>query len=102
MKSPCRAACKNNAGICSGCHRTMEEIAEWKDITDHQRDEIVKQISGHVSTHLCEECDKPMHCDISAGKSRCWCFELEPRDLSGSGNDKRCLCRKCLEQKPIA
>ncbi len=34
MKSPCRAACKNEGGICIGCKRTMKEVLEWRDLGD--------------------------------------------------------------------
>ncbi|EMQ4280078.1 cysteine-rich CWC family protein [Vibrio alginolyticus] len=102
MKSPCRAACKNNAGICSGCHRTMDEIIQWKDKTDLQRDAIIEQIAGEDSTHSCPECGTQTHCDIAAGKETCWCFTTETRDLPKPSANQLCLCRKCLEKKPVA
>ncbi|CAE6934363.1 cysteine-rich CWC family protein [Vibrio alginolyticus] len=100
MKSPCRAACKNNGGICSGCHRTIEEIIQWKDKTDEQREVLIDQITGNDATHECPECNTQAHCDIAAGKETCWCFEVEVRDLPSKG--QLCLCRKCLEKKPVA
>ncbi len=100
MKSPCRAACKNNGGICSGCHRTVEEIVQWQDKTDEQRDSLVEQISGSNTTHSCPECGTQSHCDIAAGKETCWCFDVETRDVAKEG--QACLCRKCLEKKPVA
>ncbi len=102
MKSPCRAACKNNGGICSGCHRTIEEIIQWKDKTDEQRDCWIEQITGSDSTHSCPECGTQAHCDIAAGKETCWCFEVEERDIPTPDKAQLCLCRKCLEKKPVA
>ncbi len=99
MKSPCRAACKNNGGICSGCHRTVEEIMQWKDKTDQQRDALIEQISGNQTTHTCPECGAPTHCDITAGKETCWCFDVEARDVTEERQS--CLCRNCLEKKPV-
>ena len=100
MKSPCRAACKNNGGICSGCHRTMEEIVYWHDKSDAQRNAIIEQLIGNDSTHSCPECGTKAHCDIEAGKETCWCFDTEIRDVPDVGS--LCLCRKCLEKKPVA
>ncbi|WP_375145534.1 cysteine-rich CWC family protein, partial [Vibrio parahaemolyticus] len=54
------------------------------------------------STHSCPECDSQAHCDIAAGKETCWCFGIEPRDLPKPESDQLCLCRKCLEKKPVA
>ncbi|EDP60598.1 cysteine-rich CWC family protein [Vibrio sp. AND4] len=102
MKSPCRAACKNNGGICSGCHRTVEEIVQWKDKSDAQRDAIIEQLVGNNTTHSCPECGTNAHCDIAAGKKRCWCFDIEARELSNSEAGQVCLCRRCLEKKPVA
>ncbi|MGR5457175.1 DUF1289 domain-containing protein, partial [Vibrio alfacsensis] len=30
MATPCKAACKNEGGICSGCFRTMDELSAWR------------------------------------------------------------------------
>ncbi|MGD8110169.1 cysteine-rich CWC family protein [Vibrio sp. TRT 17S01] len=102
MKTPCIAACKNNGGICSGCKRTMLEINQWQSYTDHKRDEILSTLSRHTSNHLCPSCNQPATCDIQAGKSHCWCFELEPRDCFKTKQDQHCLCRDCLERQPIS
>ncbi len=101
MKSPCRAACKNNGGICSGCHRTIEEIIQWKDKSDKQRDAIINQISGNDSTHACPECGSKTYCGIEAGEETCWCFDIEPRDLPKPEQDQQCLCRHCLEKEEV-
>ncbi len=102
MKSPCRAACKNNGGICSGCHRTIEEVVQWKDKTDEQRHVLIDQITGNKTTHVCPECGTQAHCDIEVGKETCWCFNVDSRDLPKLSKGQVCLCRKCLEKKPVA
>jgi hypothetical protein len=80
----------------------MEEIIQWKDKTDEQRDSLINQIAGGESTHSCPECGTQAHCDISAGKETCWCFGVETRDLPKPDEGQLCLCRKCLEKKPVA
>ncbi|WP_084715795.1 cysteine-rich CWC family protein [Vibrio galatheae] len=102
MKTPCIAACKNNEGICSGCHRTMDEIVNWRHFSDQQRDEIIGNLSGRLTTHTCPSCNQPAQCDISQGKSSCWCFGLEKRDTESLAAHDSCLCRKCLSKLPTA
>ncbi|MGF1908454.1 cysteine-rich CWC family protein [Vibrio kasasachensis] len=101
MKSPCIAACKNNAGMCSGCHRTMNELTAWRELSEDQQSTRIAEIMGITSTHSCPSCQEKSYCDISAGKSTCWCFEIEKRDLSNIHSNEACLCRKCLSLLPI-
>ncbi|MEZ8104373.1 DUF1289 domain-containing protein [Vibrio genomosp. F6] len=100
MKTPCIAACKNSDGICSGCHRTMAEIIGWKEYSDTEREAIMKQITSVSHTHQCPSCGEGAHCDISAGKSTCWCFEVEERNTSKVSDNQSCVCRKCLTALP--
>ncbi|WP_047044555.1 cysteine-rich CWC family protein [Vibrio mexicanus] len=100
MKTPCIAACKNNEGICSGCHRTIAEIQNWRHMTDEEREHIMNKLSQKVNTHSCPKCGEPAHCDISAGKSSCWCFEIERRDTSSEPKESTCYCRTCLSELP--
>ncbi|GAD66743.1 hypothetical protein VPR01S_05_00380 [Vibrio proteolyticus NBRC 13287] len=101
MKSPCIAACKNQGGICLGCNRTMEEIIQWRHLSDDQRDTIIDSLQGKITSHQCPSCGQNAQCDIAAGKNHCWCFELEQRDTSSMENNDQCLCRKCLTSLPI-
>ncbi|MCW8334778.1 DUF1289 domain-containing protein [Vibrio sp. SCSIO 43135] len=102
MKTPCIAACKNNGGICQGCHRTIDEIVQWQHVTEQERDEVMAELTKQKQTHLCQSCGEPAWCDISAGKSTCWCFNVEQRDTSSLVNSDQCICRKCLNALPIA
>ncbi|PSW20696.1 DUF1289 domain-containing protein [Photobacterium sanctipauli] len=100
MKTPCIAKCKNNEGMCSGCFRTMAELTEWRHMDEVKQSDTIDEIQGKRSTHICSQCGEPAYCEISAGNSTCWCFELTKRDTSGipAGN---CLCRKCLSALPL-
>ncbi|WPC76120.1 cysteine-rich CWC family protein [Vibrio porteresiae] len=100
MKTPCKAACKNSGGICSGCHRTINEIIGWRDSSEEQRQQIMDTLAGVSSTHTCPACHQPAHCDLAAGKSTCWCFDLEEREAADTGSEL-CLCRACLEKQPL-
>ncbi|MCG9677334.1 cysteine-rich CWC family protein [Vibrio sp. Isolate24] len=101
MKTPCIAACKNNGGICNGCHRTIDEIISWRHLSDNKRETVIQALQGSVTSHLCPSCGQPAQCDISAGKSTCWCFSVEQRDISSLTSNDTCLCRKCLNALPI-
>ncbi|EGU33900.1 hypothetical protein VII00023_17244 [Vibrio ichthyoenteri ATCC 700023] len=102
MKSPCIAACKNNAGICSGCYRTINEITHWRHYDETDQQAIMARLSGATYTHQCPSCTQPTHCDISAGKTECWCFSIEKRDLTNTPKSSQCLCRQCLSKHPVA
>ncbi|MHA2939628.1 cysteine-rich CWC family protein [Vibrio sp. RC27] len=102
MKTPCVAACKNVDGICSGCHRTMTEIIEWKQYSDEQREIILQRLKGANETHRCPSCNEPVFCGISAGENTCWCMGLERRDTSLIvPSDSLCLCRECLRKAKL-
>ncbi|NVD08987.1 DUF1289 domain-containing protein [Vibrio sp. JPW-9-11-11] len=102
MNTPCIAACKNNDGICSGCHRTMNEISQWRHFSDQQRDTIIAHIERKQATHQCPSCQAPAQCDLSQGKQTCWCFDVEQRDTRQLSSEKSCLCRQCLSKAPLA
>lgn len=78
MKSPCRAACKNNGGICSGCHRTVEEIVQWKNKPDAQRDAIIEQLVGNDSTTLALNVARTRTAILLLGKKRVGALILSP------------------------
>ncbi|WP_237487083.1 DUF1289 domain-containing protein [Vibrio hippocampi] len=101
MATPCIGACKNDGGICHGCKRTMNEVAIWSQISDNERQQTMAELSGQLSTHLCQQCGEPAYCDISAGKDTCWCFDIEKRDTSELKTSNLCLCRRCLSKLPL-
>ena len=41
--SPCIGVCAINDsnGFCQGCYRTVEEIREWWNMTDEERDKVM-------------------------------------------------------------
>ncbi|WP_081771839.1 DUF1289 domain-containing protein [Paraburkholderia nodosa] len=42
VKSPCIDVCAfdGKTGLCIGCFRTLDEIRDWKKMTDHRRHQI--------------------------------------------------------------
>lgn len=44
IKSPCIKICKLENGHCVGCFRTIDEITQWKHLTDEERDVILHEV----------------------------------------------------------
>jgi predicted Fe-S protein YdhL (DUF1289 family) len=55
IQSPCRNVCVLDAKgeICTGCGRTLNEIAVWSSLTPAQREIIMRRLSARAaaSTH---------------------------------------------------
>ena len=51
-------------------------------------------------THSCPGCTGPVKCDISQGKSNCWCFHVKPQQREHDFGDL-CLCPTCLVAGPL-
>ncbi|MHA7773088.1 DUF1289 domain-containing protein [Roseibium sp. M-1] len=47
MKSPCINICQidQESGLCTGCLRTLDEIACWSSYTEQKRNEILASLS---------------------------------------------------------
>jgi len=47
IQSPCIGICAMNevSGLCVGCFRTIEEIAQWWDMTNTQRSEVIAKLA---------------------------------------------------------
>jgi predicted Fe-S protein YdhL (DUF1289 family) len=48
MKSPCIKICQIDPATkhCSGCFRTIKEIATWSRLTEQERHDIMKEIDN--------------------------------------------------------
>lgn len=45
IKSPCINICQLDLnGICLGCRRTMNEISDWWNMTNEQKQQVLKNI----------------------------------------------------------
>lgn len=44
--SPCINVCRIDpvASLCVGCHRSLDEIARWRDMTDAQRQRVLQAL----------------------------------------------------------
>ncbi|MES2674397.1 MAG: DUF1289 domain-containing protein [Pseudomonadota bacterium] len=42
IESPCiNSCCLNTNNICTGCYRSLEEIAQWRDASDSEKNAIL-------------------------------------------------------------
>jgi len=46
METPCIKICRIDpqSGLCTGCLRTLDEIAEWQGFTESRRTEILSDL----------------------------------------------------------
>jgi len=45
VASPCTGICRvNEANICMGCQRTLEEIAAWNRMEEHERQVVLDRL----------------------------------------------------------
>lgn len=50
MISPCLSVCRmNDAGLCEGCLRTLEEIAAWSGLSGRERLDIWERIEQRAA-----------------------------------------------------
>jgi uncharacterized protein len=65
IASPCINVCKmdERTGLCSGCLRTIDEIARWSSIVDSRRLGILAAIAKRRQEHDPWEGDLRCDCD---------------------------------------
>ena len=44
VESPCISICRYENEICVGCGRTVEEVTEWYNFTDKQKQKIIDRL----------------------------------------------------------
>ena len=65
IASPCINVCKmdEQTGLCSGCFRTIDEIAAWAGIDDSRRLSILAAVARRRQEHDPWEGDLRCDCD---------------------------------------
>jgi len=48
MISPCVQICEIRGDVCWGCGRTLEQIAQWTQYSDQERQQIIETNAGKV------------------------------------------------------
>lgn len=46
IKSPCKGKCKQVNNRCAGCGRTIHEIANWSNLTQQQKQQVIERINN--------------------------------------------------------
>jgi len=44
IQTPCIKVCVMEAGLCTGCGRTLDEIARWGSMSDAERATIMREL----------------------------------------------------------
>ena len=54
IQSPCIKVCVMNpaAGICSGCGRTLDEIARWGMMSDAERARVMQELPQRLKNKI--------------------------------------------------
>jgi predicted Fe-S protein YdhL (DUF1289 family) len=53
MESPCIKVCTYEAasGFCTGCGRTLDEIARWSEMSSKERRRIMEELPARLKKH---------------------------------------------------
>lgn len=49
VESPCISICRYENEICVGCGRTVEEVTEWYNYTDKQKQKIIDRLEKETT-----------------------------------------------------
>lgn len=51
VPSPCTSVCTMDAitGLCVGCARTLQEIAQWSGYSDEQKRAVLRDVAGRTT-----------------------------------------------------
>jgi hypothetical protein len=44
IASPCINVCRMEGDVCMGCLRTLDEIARWREMSDHEKCAVLAAI----------------------------------------------------------
>lgn len=47
VESPCIGVCGLFDGVCRGCGRTTEEVTEWYNLTDEQKQAVLDRLNNN-------------------------------------------------------
>ncbi|SMC28038.1 Predicted Fe-S protein YdhL, DUF1289 family [Andreprevotia lacus DSM 23236] len=104
IPSPCTQQCRLDAATqtCSGCRRTLDEIAAWSQLDDAGKAAVWQRLLAlpmAPARKTCARCGAVFECGSGGRDGGCWCADLPPvHALPSSANEGGdCLCPACLE-----
>jgi len=101
--SPCRGVCQldNTRSYCLGCHRTLDEIAQWSTFSDMDKERVWSRLLSRplqVEQKWCSQCGNEFECGSGGKNGGCWCQDL-PNVMPLSLDSSDCLCADCLTKE---
>jgi len=104
--SPCVGACALDAvtQTCTGCQRTVDEIAAWSAMDDEEKRAVwarLLSLKPRVREKRCDACGAAFGCGSGGKDGGCWCNDL-PNVLPPTPGVADCLCPDCLRARLAA
>lgn len=98
--SPCRGICQldSDGKYCTGCLRTLDEIAGWSQFGDEAKQRIWARLLSQplpIKEKCCAQCGQHFTCGSGGKQGGCWCQDL-PNLLPLTDSKGDCLCPDCL------
>jgi predicted Fe-S protein YdhL (DUF1289 family) len=105
IASPCMNVCTLDptGRACTGCLRTVDEIAGWAGFSDAKRASVIgklperhRRLHGQqaaLETRRCAKCGTAFGCGAGNPNEACWCTRYPP---VAPGEGATCLCPACL------
>lgn len=81
IHSPCRGVCRldESGQYCKGCHRTLDEVANWLDFSDEQKELVWMRLLSRplqAEEKWCSVCGNQFQCGTGGKNGGCWCQDL--------------------------
>ncbi len=100
--SPCIQVCTMDpdTGLCSGCARTLDEIAAWSGLSESERAAINARLPGRKAgtgasaPSVCSGCGTSFSCGAKDPTKACWCVAYPP--IAPNAAMTGCFCPACL------
>ncbi len=107
VASPCIEVCVLDVAgrVCTGCYRTVGEIAAWGNLSNAQRARVIAALAARrdglgapppaAGTIVrCTDCGAPFGCGAMEPHNACWCTKYPP--VAPRAGVASCLCPRCL------
>jgi predicted Fe-S protein YdhL (DUF1289 family) len=103
LHSPCRGVCRldETGQYCTGCHRTIDEVAGWSGFNDEQKELVWARLLSRPlqpEEKWCSVCGNQFQCGSGGENGGCWCQDF-PNIMPLSLDASDCLCADCLAKE---
>ncbi|TAJ22942.1 MAG: DUF1289 domain-containing protein [Rugosibacter sp.] len=50
INSPCINVCRMQGNLCLGCYRTLDEIADWSQMSDAEKKQVLGKVANRSAS----------------------------------------------------